>query len=222
MPRSQNQVPSYRPHKSGQARVTLNGKDMLLGTYGSAASKAEYNRVIGEWIANGRQLPKAPADLSCAELMARYKVHCDAYYRRADGTPTGESETIGHTLRPLRKLYGSTAAAEFFPLKLMAVREAMINPKTLNPAHAGEGLCRNSINKQCNRIRQMFRWAVKNELVPPSVIHGLTAVDGLKVGRTVARESEPVQPVPDDVVERTLPYLSSVVSTMVQLQRLTD
>jgi integrase len=193
----------------------------MLGTYGSAASKAEYNRVIGEWIANGRQMPKAPADLSVAELMARYKVHCDSYYRRADGTRTGESETIGHALRPLRKLYGSMPAAEFSPLKLMAVREAMIDPKSINPGNEGPGLCRTSVNKQCNRIRQMFRWAVKNELVPPSVIHGLQAVDDLKAGRTVARETEPVQPVPDDVVERTLPFLSSVVSTMVQLQRLT-
>jgi hypothetical protein len=36
-----NQVPSYRLHKqSGQAIVTLSGKDHLLGTYNSAASEA--------------------------------------------------------------------------------------------------------------------------------------------------------------------------------------
>ena len=36
-----NQVPSYRRHKqSGQAIVSLSGRDFLLGPYGSAASRA--------------------------------------------------------------------------------------------------------------------------------------------------------------------------------------
>ncbi|MFT3881622.1 MAG: hypothetical protein QM703_18405 [Gemmatales bacterium] len=33
-------IPSYRRHSSGQARVTISGKDQLLGTYGSEESKA--------------------------------------------------------------------------------------------------------------------------------------------------------------------------------------
>jgi hypothetical protein len=61
MPNSiDSRVPSYRLYQqSGQARVTLNGRDILLGKYGTAASKAEYNRVIGEWIAAGRQPSQA-------------------------------------------------------------------------------------------------------------------------------------------------------------------
>jgi hypothetical protein len=42
-------VPSLRKHKStGQAVVTINGKDHYLGRYGTAASKAEYDKLIGE------------------------------------------------------------------------------------------------------------------------------------------------------------------------------
>ena len=37
--------------------VTLNGKDHYLGTWKTTASKAEYNRLIGEWLAAGRCLP---------------------------------------------------------------------------------------------------------------------------------------------------------------------
>ena len=37
-------VPSYRLHKpSGQAVVTLDGRDFYLGAYGTPASKAEYD-----------------------------------------------------------------------------------------------------------------------------------------------------------------------------------
>jgi hypothetical protein len=56
-------VPAYRKHKqSGQAIVTLtNGlrsrRDVLLGKFGTKASRQEYARVIAEWESSGRQLP---------------------------------------------------------------------------------------------------------------------------------------------------------------------
>src|SRR3954453_5623607 len=55
--------PSYRHHKgTGQAVVTLNGKDFYLGVHGTPASKQKYDRLIAEWYANGRQvMPKGAA-----------------------------------------------------------------------------------------------------------------------------------------------------------------
>jgi hypothetical protein len=48
----EGQLPSYRLHKqSGQAIVSLNGRDFLLGEHGSAASKQEYRRLTAEWLA---------------------------------------------------------------------------------------------------------------------------------------------------------------------------
>jgi hypothetical protein len=45
MPRLTNSVPKYRRHKqSGQAIVTLNGRDYLLGPWRTKASKANYDR----------------------------------------------------------------------------------------------------------------------------------------------------------------------------------
>src|SRR4051812_48001812 len=38
-------IPKYRRHSSGRARVTLNGRDHLLGPYGSAASRQAYERL---------------------------------------------------------------------------------------------------------------------------------------------------------------------------------
>jgi hypothetical protein len=35
-------VPGYRPHSRGQARVTLEGRDYLLGPFGSDESKEAY------------------------------------------------------------------------------------------------------------------------------------------------------------------------------------
>jgi hypothetical protein len=55
-------VPSYRPHKaSGQARLTLNGRTIYLCVYGSPKSRAEYEQVIGDYLARGRKLPEPEA-----------------------------------------------------------------------------------------------------------------------------------------------------------------
>jgi hypothetical protein len=69
-----DRVPSYRRHKqSGQAIVTLRGRDHLLGPYGTKASRAEYDRLIAEWVANGRQSrPTAGGDLTVTTLIGRF------------------------------------------------------------------------------------------------------------------------------------------------------
>jgi hypothetical protein len=45
MPKLIHPVPKYRRHKqSGQAIVTISGRDHLLGPHGSQASQLEYDR----------------------------------------------------------------------------------------------------------------------------------------------------------------------------------
>lgn len=43
-------IPSYRKHSSGNARVSINGRDYLLGKYGTKQSKERYNRLLSEWM----------------------------------------------------------------------------------------------------------------------------------------------------------------------------
>jgi integrase len=83
------------------------------------------------------------------------------------------------------------------------------------------GSSRRYINDHLHRIRRMFKWAAGNEMIPYEVYQRLTTVDGLRKGRTEAREMAPVPPVDDKVVEKTLPHLPAVVADMVRFQRLT-
>jgi integrase len=242
MPR-QPSVPKYRKHKSsGQAIVTLrdglgNRRDVLLGKFGTAASRAEYARVIGEWEAASRRLPARAAAVSgCTvnELILLYWRHVEGYYRK-DGKPTSEPDTIRQALRFVRQLYGHTPAAEFGPLALKAVRDAMVkHPVTrrvrvLDP-ETGEvrkedrvyrvGLSRRLINKQVGRIRQMFRWATEQELLPVSVYQSLLTVKGLRKGERGAREKPRIKPVPAAFVDAVLPHLPPLVHAMVEVHRL--
>lgn len=200
-------IPSYRRHKpTGQAVVTVHERDIYLGKFNSAASRAEYNRIIAEWTAGNGTLPKQRAnDLTIVELVAAFMRHAKGYHR------VKELEKISLAVRPLRVLYAKTRVADFGPLALKAVRQQMIDA----------GLARTTINSRTNRLRHIFKWGVENELVPPNVLHGLQAVAGLQYGRTNARETEPVKPVPNAFVDAVLPHVSPQVAAMIELQRIT-
>ena len=83
------------------------------------------------------------------------------------------------------------------------------------------GLARTSINQHVGRIRRMFKWLGSEQLIPASLADALRLVDGLRVGRTSAREPEPVEPVADSTVDAALPELPKVGADTVRLQRLT-
>lgn len=202
-----DKLPTYRRHRaSGQAVVTLGGRDHYLGTWKSAASKAEYQRVTGEWLASGG-IVRGVSELTVVELLAGYKRHAKAYY----GPKAHEYLTFRTLAKQLAAMYGQTPAAEFGPLKLKAFRQSLVDA----------GLARTTVNHQTTRIRRIFSWAVEQELLPASVCHALREVKGLRYGRSGAREPEPVQPVADDMVDATLPYLAPQVRAMVELQRMT-
>jgi integrase len=212
---AENKLPGYRLHKqSGHAIVTLSGQDHLLGEHGSPQSIDLYNRLTAEWQAGGRRpLRRAERDepaVTVSEIIIAYWDHARKYYRRPDGTETGEVQAIRQALRPLRALYGATAASAFGSLALKAVRERMVKL----------GWCRTYANSQTGRVRRMFKWAVENELVPAGVYHGLAAVSGLKAGRTDATEAKPVRPIAEEAVAAVLPHLSRHVAAMVRLQLL--
>ena len=88
MPKTE-QLPKYRLHqRSRQAVVDLNGESFYLGRHGSQVSKAKYDRLIAEWLANGRRMPNKiggePERLIC-ELIAEYWDHAQVYYARTAG-----------------------------------------------------------------------------------------------------------------------------------------
>ncbi len=66
-------VPSYRQHRpSGQAVVTLGGRDIYRGKLRTVASLERYERVVSDWLANGRKLPEVQEGLTVAEVALRF------------------------------------------------------------------------------------------------------------------------------------------------------
>jgi integrase len=208
---SPERTPRYRLHKStGQGVVTIDGRDIYLGKHRSAASCEAYRRQVAEWMQHGGRLPAPQHTATVAEVVVAYTEFATGYYRK-DGKPTNELRMIKTAIKIARELYGRTPAAEFGPLALQAVREVMI----------GKNWCRTHINKQVDRVKRMFKWATRQQMIPGGVYEALRCVDGLKRGRTAAREGCKVKPISDADILATIEHLPAVVADMVQLQRLT-
>jgi len=201
-----------RLHKaSGQAYVVLSGKAIYCGKPDDPATEQRYHRALAEWMAAGRQLPADPNTITVKELLARFWAHAEQYYRTLTDGRSKELEQFRLALRPMKEFYGNTPATEFGPRALKTVRQKMIEM----------GWCRSYTNKQVNRIRHVFKWAVSDEVIPSSVLHALQAVEGLKRGRSDAPDLEAVKPVPMAMVDAIQPFVSRQVWAMVQLQLFT-
>ncbi|CAN5615558.1 tyrosine-type recombinase/integrase [soil metagenome] len=220
MPRNVRQ-PSYRLHKPrNSAVVTINGKNHYLGPWQSPESHEKYAALVAEWKRNGGSSPTqtTPTNASTTTpestqtvsmLILAYFKHAQTYYVK-HSKPTSEQDCLKQALRPLRQLYGSTAAVDFGPRSLKNVRQTMVDA----------GRARKSINKDIHRIRRMFCWAVEEELLAPEVYQKLKCVTALARGKTTARETKRIPPIPLKSIEAILPHLPPPVAAMVRLQLL--
>ncbi len=94
------------------------------------------------------------------------------------------------------------------------------NSRRLRETLIARGLSRSTINSRIERVKRIFKWGVENELVDARVFHALQAVEGLRQGRSAAKELPPIRPVPMEDVNAVLPHLGPVVRDMVRLQLL--
>jgi integrase len=198
MPRTPR-IPSYRCHRpTGLAVVTLNGRDIYLGKYGTAESRREYDRQVELWLARGRTAPAdSPDDLTVVELVRDYLKHAEEYYRK-DGRPTSQLRQIKGALKDLRERHGPEPAAAFDSLKLDALRQSWVD----------RGLCRKTCNGATSVVKQMFQWGSIKKLVPKATYWDLRDLRGLPKGRTPARDNDPIEAVPESHLGAVLPYLS--------------
>jgi hypothetical protein len=174
-PKSRRQKRKNMPDR---AFVEIDGRRHYLGRYGTPESNERYQQLVAEWAANGR---KTPIRVHDSFTLIEF---CAAFWQSVeDAHNVRHLARIKSALKPLKALYGNERVEQFGPLSLQAVRQRMIE----------EGYARSTINSMVGVIRQMFRWGVKNEYVRADVLAALQAVDGLKRGRSNAKETDPVR-----------------------------
>ena len=145
------------------------------------------------------------------QLVKIYLEHVDKYYRDISGKQTREVLNIRYSVKTLISIHSSTELESFGPLKLLDVREEMI----------AERIVRKTINQRIGRIKRMFKWAVTRQYVSPVIYQAIDAIEGLRRGRTTAKEGQKVKPVDESHVYAVLPYTTPVIATMIEMQLLT-
>jgi integrase len=203
--------PTLRRHRrSGHGWARFNGHQVWFGPYGDHETRARFAAFKAEWEANGRLLlTRADQNgLTVADLVARFLEFAETYYRKLDGSPTGEVKNFRHAVRPLLALYGTVGVTEFDLRRLKLLREGMID----------SGLCRNTVNKRVGHVVRIFGWGAEEEIVPPETYGTLRALKPLKRGRSRAPESDPVKPVGWKEVAAVLDHVSRQVRAMILLQ----
>ena len=201
-------IPSYTRHKaSGQAVVRLNDVDHYLGPWNTPQSRAEYDRVINEWLARGRRLADTsgdPSDTRMKELIA-------GFHSYLVGTLPEIDDKIRLALKAVREMYGETPAAKFGPTAFKAIRLKMIE----------SGLSITTIRDRMGVIRRMVAWGVENEMFPADALQRIQAVAGLRTGRDGVKASRRVKPVSEEHIQAILPHVSPTIRAMIELQALT-
>ena len=117
MPRKN--IPSYRLHKpTGQAICALCGKTFYLGKYKSKESRAKYNELIAEFLANDNKLPptRSHKEITVEELAVKFLEWAEGYYVDATGKQTATFPHCRLAIEPFIRHYGKNAVSEFGPL----------------------------------------------------------------------------------------------------------
>jgi integrase len=203
-------IPAPSCHATGQGYVRWKGKTLYFGRFESC------EKAWREWaddiakqavgIAPTRLiLGTAASDSgSVHSAVVAFLRHAKEYYRG-----NNEFEMLKGVGAMIVEPFGHLPIEQFGAVQLKAVRQAMI----------GRGWCRKTINSRVGKLRRMFRWGVSEGIVPETVFGSLAALAPLMAGRCgTVPESKRKEPVLRSTIDATLPYLSSVVTDMVELQ----
>lgn len=231
-------IPAPVHHKaSGQDVLFLRDDDgkrrmVYLGKHGSAAAARRYREVLADYLAGKPVVTRTkPARHSSdwptiAQLCAAFLLDAEKFYVDAEGNRSREISNFRLALRPLLDLHRDTTTDEFSVTELNDVRQRLLDTeircekdKGASPIPGtGRKRTRTYINACVRRIKQVFRWGTERKLMPGSTWHELSALRSLPMGRSGARETEPVQAVPWSMVEPILGHLPSPLAACVRLQ----
>lgn len=215
-------IPTLQKHRAtGDARVTLSGKDFYLGPYDDPQTHARYDELIRAWLANGRRLPQTgPATVRA--LGEKYLTFADLNYRKR-GKPTSMVHIIRRAFALLEFAeLADRAPADFTDVELREFYAYL-------GGHPKQRWTRRTINGYAGAIVQAFGWAAEHRVFEGATMAYamLRTVKRLRKGRAInaitpaPRDNQRVRPVADDLYARSRSSLLPEVAAMVEIQRLT-
>lgn len=183
---------AYCLHRAtGQAYVRIRGRIHYLGGYGTPESRVRHRNLVAAAQAE-RELLDAARPLSVGELCERF---VQAIRKEHGPKSWQEGQARAVALAVCARFAGLEAAA-FGPKALREVMDTLL----------AEGrLTRYGVNRRKQQVVAMFKWAVAEELVLPSVWHALQAVKAVRFGK--GRDNPPREPADPAAVAAVVEHL---------------
>jgi integrase len=196
--------------KSGRAYVTIDGRQRYLGAWGSQEAEHGYAQLIARLAATATQ-PDAPQrvgePVTLQKVVAEYLKYARGHYADANGSPSSAYATAVRTLQVPVELFGDRPADQFDPRAMRATMEQWV----------AKGWVRASINKSLGVVKRAFRWAAAEGWVDPATHQRLMTVEGLRAGRTVARDNPKVMPADLAAVNRAIEVMRPAIAAITRL-----
>lgn len=231
--------PTYCLHRSTDqafftAREGQKRKPRYLGTYGSELSLTRYAADLAEMglppgvveqalalarrsIGSGKgPLPPEEGGSKTVTVYALYSAFmawAPSHYRLPSGELSREIDNFRISFRDALELLGPRDVKTLARADLLAVRQRMVD----------RGLARKTINQSVGRVVRVVVWGGDEDrrLVPDSVAAAFRLVKPLKPFRGGARETDPVEAVPDEDLKAVLRVAHPALAAMLTLQLLT-
>lgn len=197
----------------------------LRGKPGSREEAEHYREIVAAVLAGAPvPLPDSRSDgaggPTVADLVAAWFEHAERYYRRPDGTISGEVETSRYPMRHLLAALRDQPVASVTIHDLQYVQRRLIDWRG-GPSDRVERLARSTINGHLYRILRTFKWGVSAGLVPGAVWHELSALEMVRKDRYGVPDRPPVEAVPWVDVEPVLEQLTPTLRDAVLVQHST-
>ena len=200
------------PHNpSGLAYVWWDGKRHYLGPHDTRESRAAYEKFLRDNFYVDEPEPEPPGpdgQVELAHLLVEYLNFAVDHYAESPAEVTH----LRSVIRFLLTRVAAVPIVDFGPRRLKEVQRDMVEHGSWN---------RRTINQHIQRVRRIFKWGVSEEIVPARIWDALRAVEGLRKGRTSARESRIVTPAIDEHVDAVIDVVSPIIGAMIRLQQLT-
>ncbi|MBR4835236.1 MAG: site-specific integrase [Thermoguttaceae bacterium] len=187
-------------------------RKLYLGKWGAPETEAAYRRFIAELAADVSVVASSVRGEPTERVVCVAELADRAEYYVKNGKQTGQLDRFRAALEFPLRYFPATPVDDFGPKKLLFCRDEM---------EKSGRFARSYVNTLVNCFRSVVKWGVGRELVRPETLVALQTVPALKRGKSTTREFEPVELVPGDDVDATLPFLPGQVAAMVRIQRLT-
>lgn len=153
-----------------------------------------------------------------AKIAGLYWEECKAIYRK-NGKETSTLDNVKVALQKLIDIHGDLDASDFDSPRLTELGNMMCHGTNRYGKACRLGL--STVNQRIQTIRRMYKWARTKGWVTREAAQDVVMTPLLRRGRCDANAPEDVQPVPCDILSRTIAAAPKTIADMIRVQILT-